>query len=288
MDRQMHPISLPKAASKGAIPSGGTRPVQLTPKPGFCVKTTFEKSPGESYSLSPQQPGPKLFVNFGWDPSVPQPPTATEEEVKDAMEARGDWFVPVLISDLRQTADKAGKPSVVVDAVFHSSLKERCGINSEFKMFLIQLAFQHIEEQFDCLLSPSITTPNIVSKGKLDSRTVNIPLSLYGLDEKPELGTPVSDETPNWSCSVKDGGHTLVITLSVPRLTERSMIIDAALDLTEPRRISFKLVGLYGLDVEVNRNDVREFMFDIDGAICEWKVLEGTIVTTIPLLLLPR
>jgi hypothetical protein len=87
---------------------------------------------------------------------VPQPPTATEREIKDAMEARGDWFVPVLISDLRQTADKglgaivhpcfplsspfiaAGKPSVVVDAVFHSSLKERCGVDSEFKMFLIR------------------------------------------------------------------------------------------------------------------------------------------------------
>lgn len=83
---------------------------------------------------------------------------ATEQEIKDAMQARGDWFVPVLISDLRQTADKglgaivhppcyclflvlftsAGKPSVVIDAVFHSSLKKRCGINSEFKMFLIR------------------------------------------------------------------------------------------------------------------------------------------------------
>lgn len=90
---------------------------------------------------------------------MPRPPTATEQEVKDAMEAKGDWFVPMLISDLRETADKgsgvvdyclpvlsltlrlfvpAGKPSVVVDAVFHSSLKERSGINSEFKMFLIR------------------------------------------------------------------------------------------------------------------------------------------------------
>jgi len=124
--------------------------------------------------------------------------------------------------------------------VFHSSLKERCGVNSEFKMFLIQLAFQHIEEQFDCLLSPSITTPNIVSKGKLDSRTVNIPLSLYGLNEKPGLGTPPFVETPDWSCNVKDEGHTLVVTISVPSLTERNMIKNAVLDLTEPRRVSFK------------------------------------------------
>lgn len=31
-----------------------------------------------------------------------------------------------------------GKPSVVVDAVFHSCLKKRCGVDSEFKMFLIR------------------------------------------------------------------------------------------------------------------------------------------------------
>ena len=37
---------------------------------------------------------------------MPQPPKATEREIKDAMEARGDWFVPVLISDLRETTDK--------------------------------------------------------------------------------------------------------------------------------------------------------------------------------------
>jgi len=273
--------------SKSPMAAGKTRPVQLVPRPGFCVKTTFEKQPGDGPTLSPQRSGPKLFVNFGWDSNVPQPPRAAEQEIKDAMEARGDWFVPVLISDLRETADKAGKPSVVVDAVFHSSLKERCGVDSEFKMFLIQLAFQHIEQQFNCLLSPSIATPNIVSKGKLNTRSVNIPLSLYGLNEEPEAAKPELEETPNWSCVVKDGEHTLIITLFVPRLTERSVMDRATLDLTEPRRVSFTAVGLYALDVSVNRNDVRESMFDIDGAKCKWIVSERSLVIQIPLLPLP-
>lgn len=66
------------------------------------------------------------------------------------------------------------------------------------------------------------------------------------------------------------------------------MIHNAALDLTEPRRVSFKVVGLYDLDVEVNRNDVRELMFDIDSAKCEWIVSERRIIITIALLPLPR
>ena len=65
------------------------------------------------------------------------------------------------------------------------------------------------------------------------------------------------------------------------------MISNATLDLTEPRRVSFKAVGLYALDVSVNRNDVREFMFDIDGAKCEWIVSERRIRIQIPLLPLP-
>ena len=43
---------------------------------------------------------------------MPQPPMATEREVEDAMEARGGWFVPVLISDLGQTVDKGSEAIV--------------------------------------------------------------------------------------------------------------------------------------------------------------------------------
>jgi len=151
-------------------------------------------------------------------------------------------------------------------------------------MFLVQLAFQHIEQQFSCLLSPSIAMPNILSKGTLNSRSVNVPLSLFGLNEEAETVTPASEEPPKWSCSMENGTRTLVLSLSVPRLAERSMIDKTTLDLTEPRRVSFKVAGLYALDVSVNRNDVREFMFDIDGAKCEWIVSERRILIRIPLL----
>ena len=66
------------------------------------------------------------------------------------------------------------------------------------------------------------------------------------------------------------------------------MMDNATLDLTEPRRVSFKVVGLYALDVDVNRNDVKKFSFDIDGAKCQWVVQERTIVIQIPLLPLSR
>lgn len=65
------------------------------------------------------------------------------------------------------------------------------------------------------------------------------------------------------------------------------MIDGATVDLTEPRQISFTVAGVYALDVGVDRNDVKEFMFDIDAAKCAWIVSERTIVIQIPLLPLP-
>jgi len=62
---------------------------------------------------------------------------------------------------------------------------------------------------------------------------------------------------------------------------------NATLDLTEPRRLSFKAAGAYALDVSVNRHDVRESMFDINGARCEWIMSERRLVIQIPLLPLP-
>jgi len=62
------------------------------------------------------------------------------------------------------------------------------------------------------------------------------------------------------------------------------MIDGATLDLGEPRRVCFKLGGVYGLDVSVDRADVRELKFDIDGAKCEWIVSERRILIQIPLL----
>jgi len=65
------------------------------------------------------------------------------------------------------------------------------------------------------------------------------------------------------------------------------MIDDVTVDLTEPRRVTFKAAGLYDLDVSVDRNDVRESMFYIDGAKSEWIVSERRILIHIPLLALP-
>ncbi|KAJ4481072.1 pre-RNA processing PIH1/Nop17-domain-containing protein [Lentinula aciculospora] len=167
--------------------------VSLQPVAGFCVKTnTLQSSSYIPLSLkqsfkpqptsTPIPQGCKVFVNVAWDANVPPPPDGNEDAIQRAMNGdeldKGnldDWFVPVIVSEGRFDTDKAGKPSLVFDCVYHNSVKSRTLRDPEFKVFIIELSIQRIEAQTQLTLSRQIGTPNIAVKGKLQPRTVSIP-----------------------------------------------------------------------------------------------------------------
>jgi hypothetical protein len=144
--------------------------ITLKPVPGFCVKTAtlqpalYEPLPGDNAKLEPSEvipAGRKVFVNIAWDANVPPPPEGSEQDIKKAMtgeDTDDGWFVPVVVSHPRQDKDKgmsspilendafipslyclwqAGKPSLVFDCVFNSTVKTRTLIDQDFKIFLI-------------------------------------------------------------------------------------------------------------------------------------------------------
>jgi len=91
----------------------------------------------------------------------------------------------------------------VLDCVYNASLKSRALKDPAFKTFLIELAFQRVEAQWGILLSRQIGTPNIASKGKLQPRTVSIPVALYpeghpnralGGDDEPQPKAKLIEE----------------------------------------------------------------------------------------------
>ncbi|KAF9526056.1 pre-RNA processing PIH1/Nop17-domain-containing protein [Crepidotus variabilis] len=187
-----------------------TVPVSLSPRPGFCVKSTtlgpgvipppppsaasatkpkathpnFLEPTAAANAPIPVQKGTKVFVNIAWDANVPPPPEGNEDAIQRAMQGEDDqlnpdaWYVPVIVSNARQDKDKAGSPSIVFDCIYNSSVKARTIRDPDFKIFLIELALQRIEVQYGLSLSRSIGTPNIASKGQLVARTVHIPAAL--------------------------------------------------------------------------------------------------------------
>ncbi|OBZ74990.1 PIH1 domain-containing protein 1 [Grifola frondosa] len=215
--------------------------VSLSPTPGFCIKSTALHSATCNVTVPPPSPsildgpsilpatitipkGSKIFINIAWDSNVPPPPSGSEDAIQKAMlgedldaDAAGDgWFVPVVVSEPRQDTDKAGKPSVVFDCIYNSSLKSRALKDAEFKTFLIvslivasqfALTFHlalslliraRLPADRSTVLRPTlrqIGTPNIPSKGKLYPRTALIPIALYP-EEHPERVAANKEKKP--------------------------------------------------------------------------------------------
>lgn len=114
---------------QGVLAKFAMVPVSLSPKPGFCVKSTT-LSPAVFYPprseqqktnlLEPAPVGPvvvpqnrKVFVNIAWDTNVPPPPEGSEEAIQNAMQGEeidednpNGWFVPVIVSNAKADKDK--------------------------------------------------------------------------------------------------------------------------------------------------------------------------------------
>lgn len=159
--------------------------VTLKPVAGFCVKTTVANTQS------------KVFVNVAYDKNIPPPTTASTDYT--------EWTIPVLVSDPRKDVDKgsgnprsvlivtvlmyrinkAGSSCLVFDCIYNPSIKSNITqLDSDFRLFIIELSFQRIESQSGntvLLTRTHIKSPNIKSKGKLEERTVTLP------DPKPKL-----------------------------------------------------------------------------------------------------
>ncbi|THG97324.1 hypothetical protein EW145_g7638 [Phellinidium pouzarii] len=224
----------------GVVASNDSVRVVLAPSAGFCIKSVTtdtgiytasasSSSPVDSKKTNLLEPpsvpkteqvprGVKVFLNIAWDKHVPSPPPADEAVVRRAMAGEdlddpttnSMYYVPVVVSEPREATDKSGKPSLVFDCVFSTTLKPRCTKDREFKMYLIELALEHVEEKIHATLSRQIGTPNIASKGKLGTRTVLIPKTLSEpRDVASASTTPLVREISNSTSIALSPGSSL-------------------------------------------------------------------------------
>lgn len=152
------------------------------------------------------------------------------------------------------------------------------------------------------MLSRTIGTPNIASKGKLAPRTVSIPDVDYATPkaESPSssparpLIEEVSSHTPHpLSWSWRKDGDIIQVRILVPDLTH-TLVEDTALDL-EPRRIILSVPTATSsiLDLDLTLSDAeltslyphsdvltlkRQRPFSVDTATSEWRVAEGALI----------
>ncbi|KAJ9098952.1 hypothetical protein QFC19_006176 [Naganishia cerealis] len=132
----------------------------LISQASFVIKTQLQTP----HHLSGSPPLTKVFVNVTYAAEVP--------EQQDAEKLRG--IVNCVVSDVRETADKAGKASLVIDATLASSPIQQSKRDKSYKQWLIQVILEKVEERMGVELN--YTEPNIKCKGTLEPRTAVIPM----------------------------------------------------------------------------------------------------------------
>ncbi|PKY40363.1 PIH1-domain-containing protein [Rhizophagus irregularis] len=231
--------------------------IQLLPNPGFVIKIRIASSNKKLYKLNS-----KFFINFCYSNKVPCPPNATETEIKKSMNGDEDsiYRVPTVISNIREDKDNKEDLCYVCDAIIHTSPFKRTREDSDFKLYIIELAVEMIEEQFNLELTRNFAYPKISYKGKIEEKPVMIPKQQKSLiteistkpsqrkiiDEKSTKNVRTLDK-PKYTITeeFRDKRLFLIITIDTPSMQS---VKDSTLDL-EPLRLIFNSPRKYNLDI---------------------------------------
>ncbi|KAJ3050785.1 PIH1 domain-containing protein 1 [Rhizophlyctis rosea] len=257
---------------------------EITPESGFVVKTHLAK-PFEEWPV-----GLKVFINLCHSAAIPAPPLLSPPELHQAISdpSTSNYKVPLSLTGPRNDRDKAGKICLTFDACINSTPLRQSHTDEDFKMFLIELAVEWIEEKCKVFLSREFSLPRMKSKGPLSKHIIRrakrpiiaevdnklktksvapVPLTkanVKRVDAVPEPKYKITE--------VKDGGVAkgLVVEIELGDVTD---ITPATLDI-EQSRLIFSLPDRYALDVELKRKvdtQVGNAKFDLGtGKLSVW------------------
>ncbi|KAL7747211.1 hypothetical protein RI367_007422 [Sorochytrium milnesiophthora] len=240
----------------------------VVPEPAFVIKTALLKST-DTYPS-----GFKLFINIAHSPYIPAPPVATDEEIRAAINGgNGEWKVPMSLTAPRDDIDKGapGRPCVVFDACINSDVLHKAEKDTDFKLFIIELAVEWVEEKHKMSLSRDFTLPKLRSKGPLHEHKIFRP-KRAGISQladgtktnwspKQQQQQPRMKQKPKYTVT-ESGDRALMVRLELPNLAsaksaaldveERRLVFDGdayavSIDLPKPVNIDH-----HGIDAEFN------------------------------------
>ncbi|RIB24055.1 pre-RNA processing PIH1/Nop17-domain-containing protein [Gigaspora rosea] len=260
-----NPQAMTALAEHLSPPNAEYKMVQVKPIPGFVAKTHTTKNCKQYQNM-------KILINICYSDVIPRPPAVSEDEIRKAMNAEEDamYNVPLVLSDLRQDTDKVQNECLVCDAMIHSDPYKRTIKDSDFKLYITELAVELIEDNHKLQLSREFSFPKINYKGNIEHRLVQLP------KERPSLiaEIPTRPQTQQTATSTvktvksqiqkpeyiitedhKDNKSYIIIAIEIPLMGSQS--INAIMLDIESSRLLFNLPGKYFLDINLpNKIDI--------------------------------
>ncbi|KAG9320898.1 hypothetical protein KVV02_008682 [Mortierella alpina] len=234
----------------------------ITPVPGFVVQTL---TTGENSKV----PIGSKIVSFGKDTAVfinvcssdlmPKPSNAAEAEIQKAINAEEGttYQVPFQLSPPREYRDPVAKSYLVVDACIHTEPYRRAEKDFDYKLYIMELAMEWVEEKCRVELSRNFQLPNIKSKDELKKRSVILPKppAIQELDSNISNVINLSDKRPVTTqprqSPPKKSGESAVLEIVQPNDSVTFVPLAGKDDIVPASRLSPCPKGTMGIIVEI-------------------------------------
>uniref|UniRef100_A0A060TBI1 ARAD1D35398p n=1 Tax=Blastobotrys adeninivorans TaxID=409370 RepID=A0A060TBI1_BLAAD len=134
--------------------------ITLNPKPGFVIKTVI---------ASGKRQGTKTFINLCVDDQVPEPNVQSYDDVSVSPD---DFVVPIVLSQERETIDKAGRKSLVRDCCVNPRVVDNSLKNARFRLMVIETCLELVGNSSDEVLSREFSLPKMQFKESLEKTVI--------------------------------------------------------------------------------------------------------------------
>ncbi|KAJ1981721.1 hypothetical protein H4R35_000614 [Dimargaris xerosporica] len=216
----------------------------LTPTPGFTFGTTNEhdvpdttSQPNHVFSAPIYEPGRlpmkyrtglQVWVNVCSASAIPAPATHDEAEIQKALHADPStvYQVPVFLSPPDETSINA--KDVIFDAVVHPIPLARAMGDFDFRLYLIELCLEWVEERSQMQLSRQFTLPPVPYKGPIRTHSLYLPKArlVESIQQASRLDPPTPKQLIPEETKTLPNGSTLVsVTLPVAPKRPAAMVV---------------------------------------------------------------
>ncbi|KAI8990150.1 pre-RNA processing PIH1/Nop17-domain-containing protein [Pilobolus umbonatus] len=168
--------------------------VTVQPEAGYVCKTNVISS-SSRYMV-----GTIVYINVCYASAIPAPSIASEKEIQQALNAEPDATYRVPLSMGRERSE--GKACLIMDACINTQPFLRSEKDLDYRLYILELAMEYVEQIVSVTLSREFTMPSIKSKGIIPTRVLRLP--------KPSLMSTIKNEykhvLPKWELK-----HTMSI-----------------------------------------------------------------------------
>ncbi|KAG0255886.1 hypothetical protein BG011_004879 [Mortierella polycephala] len=231
---------------------------EITPVPGFVLQTlTTKESSKVPIGANKDVIFAKdtlVFINVCSSDLMPKPTKATEAEIRRAINAEEgvNYQVPFQLSPPREYLDSLTKPYLVVDACIHTEPYKRTEKDFDYKLYIMELAMEWVEEKCRIDLSRNFELPNLKSKDELKKRPVILPKppAIQEVDGADRNHTTTAITTKNLTATTTSA----VVPTNVEKMMEDAIIVPTAGkdDIVLMSRLLPCTKGTLGIIVEVD------------------------------------